>query len=240
MRKQESMTSKVAKRTERGAVRSAIAVAIAIALGWASAMAVPAIALAQANGASAAGASKAPRAPSMPLPDTISPTITGSSRESAPPAPAHHSRRHRKTPHETPNWVTQSNAQLALQADPRFKNVHATITQPGVLVLEGEVFDNAAKLAAAQTASGVHGVKQVINALKTNSLKWLLQQNRINQALQQNGFAMVSAKVIGQTAFLSGQVSSAADRDRAVAVVKSAGPDLNIGTNLIEVKASMF
>lgn len=129
----------------------------------------------------------------------------------------------------------QSKVQLALQADPRFKNVHATVTQPGVIVLEGEVFDQDAQAAAEQTAEGVQGVKRVIDALTTETLQWLLVQNRVSQALQQNGFPLVSVKVVGKTAFISGQVSSDADKDRAATVVKSAAPDLDIGTNLINV-----
>jgi osmotically-inducible protein OsmY len=125
--------------------------------------------------------------------------------------------------------------QLALQSDPRFKNVRATVTQPGVIVLEGEVFDNDAKWAAEQAAAGVEGVKRVINAVKTDSLQWLLVQNRINQALQQNGFPLVSVKVIGKTAYLSGQVSSNAEKDKAVTIVISTAPEVTIGTNLINV-----
>jgi osmotically-inducible protein OsmY len=153
------------------------------------------------------------------------------------PAPQHHPHRQRKAPRKTPNWVIQSKAQLALGADPRFRNIHASMTQPGVIVLEGEVFDNAAKAAAERAVASVQGVKRVINALTTDTLQWLVLQNRINQALQQNGFALVNVKVIGKTAFISGQVSSDADRDRAVSVVKSAAPDLTIGTNLIEVNS---
>ena len=125
--------------------------------------------------------------------------------------------------------------QLALQSDPRFKNVRATVTQAGVIVLEGEVFDNDAKGAAEQAAAGVEGVKRVINAVKTDSLQWLLVQNRINQALQQNGFPLVSVKVIGKTAYLSGQVSSNAEKDKAVTIVISTAPEVTIGTNLINV-----
>jgi osmotically-inducible protein OsmY len=127
--------------------------------------------------------------------------------------------------------------QLALQADPRFRNVRASITQPGVIVLEGEVFDDDAKTAAEGAVAGVQGVKRVINALTTQSLKWLLLQNRINQTLQRNGFTRVSVKVIGDTAFISGHVSSPADKERAVSMVKSAAPDLTIGTNLIQVSS---
>jgi osmotically-inducible protein OsmY len=129
----------------------------------------------------------------------------------------------------------QSKVQLALEADPRFKGVRATVTQPGVVVLEGAVFDNAAKDAAQRIASSVEGVNRVINALTTNSLQWLLVQNRINQALQQNGLPLVSVKVIGKTAYISGQVSKAADKDRAVNVVNSTEPDITVGTNLINV-----
>jgi osmotically-inducible protein OsmY len=169
------------------------------------------------------------------LPATISPTITEAPDESARPTPPRRPHK-RKAPRKTPNWVVQSKAQLALEADPRFKNVHAAITQPGVIVLDGEVFDDAAKGAAEQTVAGVQGVKRVINALTTESLKWLLTQNHINQMLQQNGLVLVSVKVIGKTVFLSGQVGSDADKDRAASVVKSAAPDMTIGTNLIEVK----
>ena len=102
-------------------------------------------------------------------------------------------------------------------------------------MLEGEVFDNDTRAAAEKTVAGVVGVKRVINALTTNSLQWLLVQNRINQALQQNGFPLVSVKVVGKTAYISGQVSSDADKDRAVAVVNSTAPDVTIGTNLIDV-----
>ncbi len=122
-----------------------------------------------------------------------------------------------------------------MDADPRFKSVRATATQPGVIVLEGGVFDKDAKAAAEQTAASVEGVKRVINALTTNSLQWLVTQNRINQALQQNGFPLVNVKVIGKTAYLKGQVSRSAEKDRAVRVVNSTAPDITIGTNMIIV-----
>jgi osmotically-inducible protein OsmY len=107
-----------------------------------------------------------------------------------------------------------------------------------VIVLEGQVLDNEAKALAEQTVAAVSGVKRVINALTTNSLQWLLLQNRINQALQQNGFPLVSVKVIVKTASISGQVSNEADRDRAVMLVNATAPDVTIGTNLINVVSS--
>jgi hypothetical protein len=249
------MTSAVAERSERIAnlVLTVLAGALAIALS--GAVAAPAVALAQASGVPVTGpsasSSVAPAAtaspatgtpgttaPATPPPSTISPTISGTRAKSARPAPRPRSHRQHKAAHKTPEWVIQPKAQLALEGDPRFKNVHATITQPGVIVLEGDVFDNDAKSAAEAAVAGVQGVKRVINALTTQSLQWLVLQNRINQALQQNGLALVSVKVIGKTAFMSGQVSKSADKDRAVLVVKSAAPDLTIGTNLIQVKTS--
>jgi hypothetical protein len=216
-------------------------------LSWlvlANAIAIPRFASAQTSSVpslSATPISNATPAASQPMspskrssvPATISPTIVEG--PSVPgPAKAPHHRKH-KAPRKPPIWVLQSKVQLALQSDPRFKSVRATVTQPGVIVLEGEVFDNDAKGAAEQTAVNVEGVKRVINALTTNSLQWLLVQNRINQALQQNGFPLVSVKVIGKTAFISGQVSSDAEKGKAVALVNSTAQDVTIGTNLITV-----
>lgn len=176
----------------------------------------PSVPAAPISNATPAGSAPTPPATKPSLPATISPTIVeGPSVPTPTKAPKH--RRH-KAPRKSPGWLLQSKVQLALQSDPRFKSVRATVTQPGVIVLEGDVFDNDAKGAAEQTVVGVEGVKRVINALTTNSLQWLLVQNRINQALQQNGFPLVSVKVIGKTAYISGQVSSDADKDRAATV----------------------
>ncbi len=210
--------------------------------------------LAQASGAPNATASagigetpipataSSPSSTSATTPASAAPPVSSPSTEStAAPrkAASSASRRQRtqsKQPRKDPNWVIQSKVQLALEADPRFKNVHISVTQPGVIVLEGDVFDDKAKAAAKRTAAGVEGVTRVINALKTTSLQWLEVQNRVNQALQRSGYPLVNAKVIGNTAYLSGQVKTAVDKERVVTVVKSAGPDLKIGTNLIIVK----
>ena len=234
-RGRESMANVAARQ---GGVR--VARLAAMGLVCASAIVAAGIALAQTSAAPAATNSTPPAVAPSSLPSTILPTITEAPEGTTPPPRTHQSRHRRKASQKTPNWVTQSKVQLALETDPRLKDVHGAITQPGVVVLNGEVFDDAVKAAAAQTVGGVEGVKQVINALTTQSLKWLLVQNRINQALQQNGLTMVSVKVIGKTAFLSGQVSSAADKDRAVATVKSAAPEVDIGTNLIGIQSSMF
>src|SRR5271154_28067 len=55
----------------------------------------------------------------------------------------------------SPRWVMQTRVQEALGGDPRFKDVHVTVTQPGTVILEGNVFDRKSFDAAAQIASGV-------------------------------------------------------------------------------------
>jgi osmotically-inducible protein OsmY len=114
------------------------------------------------------------------------------------------------------------------------------VTQPGVVVFEGDVSDNDARTAAEQSAMRVAGVNRVINALTTQSLQWLLVQNQINQALQQNGFSLVKVKVSGETADITGRVSSIADKDRAIALVNSTAPDVTIGMNRINVGSPGF
>ena len=135
----------------------------------------------------------------------------------------------------SPGWVMQSRIQEALGGDPRFKDVHATVTQPGTVVLEGSVFDSKCSDAAAQAVRSVPGVTRVINALTTTSFGWKLTQLRINQMLLNNGLGSVTATVIGDQAFLDGTVYSAADKQRAESIVQNAAPGITIGSNIIRV-----
>jgi hypothetical protein len=135
----------------------------------------------------------------------------------------------------SPRWVMQTRVQEALGGDPRFKDVHATVTQPGTVVLEGSVFDRKASDAAAQAVRSVAGVTRVINALTTTSFNWKLTQLRINQMLLNAGLGSVTATVIGNQAFLDGTVYSAADKQRAEAIVQTAAPGITIGSNIVRV-----
>jgi osmotically-inducible protein OsmY len=135
----------------------------------------------------------------------------------------------------SPGWVTQSRVQEALGGDPRFRDVHATITQPGTVILEGSVFDRKASEAAAQAVRSVPGVTRVINALTTTSFGWKQTQLRINQMLLDNGLGSVTATVIGNQAFLDGTVYSAADKQRAEGIVQTAAPGITIGSNIVRV-----
>lgn len=135
----------------------------------------------------------------------------------------------------SPRWVMQSRVQEALGGDPRFKDVHASVTQPGTVVLEGNVFDRKASDAAAQAVRSVPGVTRVINALTTTSFDWKRVQLRINQMLLDNGLGSVTATVIGNQAFLDGKVYSEADKQRAEGIVQNAAPGIKIGSNIVRV-----
>jgi len=75
---------------------------------------------------------------------------------------------------------------------------------------------------AERTASDVHGVKYVVNDLKTSTGQWMKEQARINNAfLQSKSLQGVSAQVIGHQVYLSGQVSSESDRTRAAQLASS-------------------
>jgi BON domain len=137
-----------------------------------------------------------------------------------------------------PRWVMQSSVQLAIAGDPRFKDVRATVTTPGTVVLEGSVFDRKARQDAEQAVSGVAGVTRVIDALTTTTFAWKLAQNRINQSLLGAGLTGVAATVVGNQIFLDGVVHSNAAKQQAVAIAQSTGPDLTIGSDIIRVLPS--
>ncbi|MBE3603656.1 BON domain-containing protein [bacterium] len=141
---------------------------------------------------------------------------------------------HRK-PATQPDWVLRSKVELAMHSDARFSDVSVEVTRPGVVVLRGTVFDDKTKAEAERVARNVGGVKQVINALSTQTLVWLQTQIKINQALQQAGLKLVQAKVIGKTVYLSGTVSNPVDKQRAQTVALGVAPGLEIGTNIITV-----
>jgi osmotically-inducible protein OsmY len=109
----------------------------------------------------------------------------------------------------------------ALRADRRLNGAAAYTASPGVVVLYGKVFDQNDSQLAQAAASRVRGVTQVINTLRTMTGQWLEEESRINDTLQLNGFQDASVKVIGPEAYLSGQVTSDGEKQRAVTVVSS-------------------
>ncbi len=111
--------------------------------------------------------------------------------------------------------------EAALRADKRLNGADCYTAAPGVIVLHGKVFDDNARTLAEKTAGKVRGVKKVINTLGTTTGHWLEQEARINDTLRLNGFERASVRVIGSDAYLSGQVSSEADKQRAARVVST-------------------
>jgi hypothetical protein len=121
----------------------------------------------------------------------------------------------------------------ALRADNRLNGASAYTAARGVIVLYGTVFDKHDQELAEQVARQVRGVNQVVNTLRTKTGEWREEEARINDTLLLNDFHDVSVTVIGSQAYLSGQVSSQAEKDRAVRVVSSES-NLNI-VNLIRI-----
>jgi osmotically-inducible protein OsmY len=117
--------------------------------------------------------------------------------------------------------VLMKRVDTALRADRRLNGAECYTAAPGVIVLYGKVFDDKDRTLAESTARKVHGVKQVVNTLRTATGQWLAEESRINDTLLLNGFEGVSARVIGPEVYLSGQVSSAAEKQRVVRVVSS-------------------
>jgi len=125
------------------------------------------------------------------------------------------------------NSARASNAQVmqrveqVLRANRKFNGAAAYTASPGVVVLYGTVFDNSARTLAEKTVDKVPGVSKVINTLQTSTGQWLEEEVRINDTLQLNDLLGVRAKVIGPEVYLSGQVNSDAEKQRAVRVVSS-------------------
>jgi osmotically-inducible protein OsmY len=130
------------------------------------------------------------------------------------------------------NLLAKVNARLS--KDNRFRKIKASVSQPGVVILEGEVFDEEVKQLATQRVRKIDGVKKVINALHISTMTWLQEQNRITQMLHDNGYKSVKAKVVGDTVYLSGEVHSEADKNKIEALIESEAP-VKVGTNLIRV-----
>ncbi|MGO9268138.1 MAG: BON domain-containing protein [Candidatus Binataceae bacterium] len=107
----------------------------------------------------------------------------------------------------------------ALRADRRLNGANCYTEAPGVIILTGKVFDENARKMAETTAYRVRGVKQVVNTLRTETGQWLEEESKINDTLALNGLQSLSVRVIGSQAYLSGQVTSQADQQRALRVI---------------------
>ncbi len=115
--------------------------------------------------------------------------------------------------------MNQVNA--ALRGNNRLNGAKAYTAAGGVIVLYGTVFDDKDRTMAEQVAHGVSGVNQVVDNLRTKTGKWFQEEERINTQLQMNGFNDVQVKVVGPEVYLSGQVTSESEKQRAANVVAS-------------------
>ena len=117
--------------------------------------------------------------------------------------------------------VLSHRVEAALRANDNLNGANCYIAAPGVIVLYGKVFDNKDRDLAESTAFNVHGVKQVVNTLRTTTGKWLEEEARINDTLVLNDLQGVSVKVVGREAYVSGQVETEGDEQRALRVIAS-------------------
>ncbi|HZO83252.1 MAG TPA: BON domain-containing protein [Candidatus Binataceae bacterium] len=112
--------------------------------------------------------------------------------------------------------------EAALRADRNLAGARARADARGAVVLSGTVFDDAASRQAVLTASRVRGVRRVEDRLTTVTGQWMTQQKQINAALLQVGALQnVSAHVVGDRAYLWGDVHSESDKEQAARVAAS-------------------
>jgi osmotically-inducible protein OsmY len=117
--------------------------------------------------------------------------------------------------------VLMNRVNAALRADNRLNGASCYTAAPGVIVLYGKVFDDKDRELAESRVRRVHGVNQVVNTLTTKTGKWLEEEARINDTLVLNDFTDVSVRVIGSQAYVSGQVTTEAEEQRALRVISS-------------------
>jgi osmotically-inducible protein OsmY len=117
--------------------------------------------------------------------------------------------------------VLSHRVEAALRANDNLNGANCYTAAPGVIVLYGKVFDDKDRDLAESTAFNVHGVKQVVNTLRTTTGKWLEEEARINDTLVLNDLQGVSVKVIGREAYVSGQVETEGEEQRALRVIAS-------------------
>ena len=128
----------------------------------------------------------------------------------------------------------------ALRTNDRLNGAKAYTAAPGVVVLYGMVFNDKDRTLAEQTVQGVKGVKQVVDNLRTKTGKWLQEEERINTQLEMSGFNDVQARVVGPEVYLSGQVTSDAEKQRAASVVSSVFSNKQVSNFIWVQPASMF
>src|SRR5208282_354016 len=158
------------------------------------------------------------------------PVITPVPAESPPlaavmtPAPLRTPRPHRRpaTPKPTPSL--RDRVSMALRSNRKLGRVQFYTNPDGSVVLFGTVFDDKDKLLAERTVRSVPGVTSVADNLGTDMAIWATQQAQVQAQLATAGLDKVTVKIIGKEAFLSGEVKTDAEKDRAVTITENAAP----------------
>jgi TonB family protein len=169
-----------------------------------------------------------------PAPSVATPEATPAEMMPARPRVRHHRRPPRELaalPPPKPPLIERVNAEL--RANRELRRVQA-YTNGSVVTIFGKVFDDNDRLLAERTVRGMDGVSAVIDNLTTDTQQWKQNQTLVTQALQNAGLNDVQVKVIGRSAYLSGQVKTELDRERAVTVAQAAAP-VHVRENLITV-----
>jgi len=191
-----------------------------------------------APGAASSEVASAPPAPVAPpvVPPAVAPPPPVAVAPEAPVVvPKKKPHRHRvnlaSVPPPKPSLLDR--VQDALHSRKGLNRVKA-FTSGDTVTLYGRVFDDPTRLMAERTVRDVPGVANVNNTLTTDTSVWTQEQNQINREMQNAGLGKVTAKVIGRSAYLDGEVTTSAERDRAVTIAESAAP-VRVRTNLIRV-----
>ena len=148
------------------------------------------------------------------------------------PRPPHHVAR---APKPMPTPTLRERVGQALSTNRNMGRVQFYTNPGGGVVLFGKVFDEKAKGSAEAIVRSVPGVTSVVDNLTTDTDTWRQQQAQVQSQLANAGLDKVNVKIIGRDAFLSGEVKTDAEKDRAVTITEGAAPVI-VRTNLIMVK----
>ena len=174
-------------------------------------------------------------------PASSSPAQAAAPTESVAPAAAAtppvrtHPRGLARVPRPAPPPSLRDRVSEALRANRNLGRVQFYTNPGGSVVLFGKVFDEKGKGVAEQVVRGVPGVTTVVDNLTTDTDTWRQQQAEVQSQLSNAGLENVTVKIIGHDAFLSGEVMTDAEKDRAVTITEGAAPVV-VRTNLITVK----
>ena len=160
-----------------------------------------------------------------------SPAVAAIPAESAAPSPAMppvaalpHETRPRTPRHVEPKPAAtptlHDRVTTALRSNRSLGRVQFYTNPGGTVVLYGKVFDDRGKNVAEAVARSVPGVNAVVDNLTTDTASWREQQAQVQSQLANAGLDQVNVKIIGKDAFLSGEVKTDSERDRAVTITE--------------------